>query len=69
MRITATGILSLYILLGIVPSALAYGDPAAGAFVLQAVLAGALAGVALLRGQMARFVGVFRLRGKHQKAK
>jgi hypothetical protein len=49
-------VLCAFLVLATTTDALAYGDPASGGFVIQAVLAGAFAGVALLKGQFGRIM-------------
>lgn len=59
-------LLGLGLLIASAPAAYAYGDPAASGFVIQAVLAGGFAGLALLRGQAAKLFGM--LLGKTKRA-
>jgi hypothetical protein len=56
----------LLLALGMAPSALAYGDPAAGGFLLQVLLAGALGSVAVLKMHFGKIIGLFRGRNMTQ---
>ena len=62
MKMTHLAFACMVLALGFAPSAFAYGDPAASAFVIQAILAGAFAGLAMLKGQISRLTSVFRAR-------
>ena len=68
-RIAGAIVVALAIAMWIVSGSytVAYGDPAAGGFALQVLVASAFAGMALLRGQFSRLMGIFRSSRKPQR--
>jgi hypothetical protein len=56
--------LVLFVTLGLTSNAFAYGDPAAGGFLIQVLLAGGLASVAVVRCHFGRIVDFFKLKAR-----
>jgi hypothetical protein len=67
MRNTYLTFSLLVMAITLTPSAFAYGDPAAGGFVIQAMLAGGLAAMAVLRGQFGRLTSSLRFWSKSKR--